>query len=244
MFNKLRNIYKNEHFHPSCLSIFINPFYFIRRGLLRGITSYSQYLEGAMLDFGCGCKPYKSLFNVSKYIGLDLEDSGHNHKNEQIDVYYDGRSIPFDNEYFDSIFSSEVLEHVFNIEIIIAELNRVLKPNGMLLVTVPFVWDEHEAPYDFCRYTSYGIKFLLEKHGFKLIKSEKTTNYVETIFQMWNAYMYQFVFPAQPLIKLILTVIFIFPTNVLGIILSKLLPDNRNFYNNNIVLAQKMRNVT
>lgn len=239
MFKKLKQIYLDELFHPSFLSLFINPLYFLRKGLLRGISSYSQHMKGVMLDFGCGSKPYKKLFNVSEYIGLDIQESGHTHKSEQIDVYYDGEKIPFDDNYFNSIFSSEVFEHVFNIEDILIELNRVLKPDGMLLATVPFVWDEHEIPFDFGRYTSFGIKHLLEKHGFKLIKSEKTTNYVETVFQMWNAYIYQYVLPVNPLIKLLLTIIFIFPTNVLGIILSKILPDNRNFYNNNIILAQK-----
>jgi len=56
-------------------------------------------MNGIMLDFGCGSKPYKELFSVDKYIGLDIEKSGHNHKEEPIDFYYDGKTIPFKNEY-------------------------------------------------------------------------------------------------------------------------------------------------
>ena len=66
----------------------------------------------------------------------------------------------------------------------LSEINRVCKLNGQLLITVPFVWDEHEVPYDYGRYTSYGLKHVLEIHGFEVIHLDKSTSYVETVFQM------------------------------------------------------------
>ena len=138
------------------------------------------------------------------------------------------------------MFSSEVFEHIFNLEEIINELHRVVKTRGILVITVPFVWDEHEIPYDFARYTSFGIEHLLNAGGFKVIKIEKTTNYVETVFQMWNAYISQFVFPSNRLLKALLTPFFIAPVTIVGIIASIVLPKNLNFYNNNIVVAQKI----
>ena len=69
-----------------------------------------------MMDFGCGSKPYKSLFNVNEYVGVDYHGQGHSHVNEQIDVFYDGVLLPFPDNYFDSVFSTEVFEHVFNLE--------------------------------------------------------------------------------------------------------------------------------
>jgi SAM-dependent methyltransferase len=66
-----------------------------------------------------------------------------------------------------------VLEHVFNPDDFLNEVNRVLKPSGKLLLTVPFVWDEHEQPYDYARYSSFGLRSLLEKHGFSIVKHEK-----------------------------------------------------------------------
>ena len=47
-----------------------------------------------MLDFGCGQKPYESLFSVEEYVGLDIEVSGHDHTNSKVDTYYDGKNIP------------------------------------------------------------------------------------------------------------------------------------------------------
>ena len=55
-----------------------SPYYFIRIELLKKVAEYATQLQGKLLDFGCGQKPYKSLFtNVSEYIGLDFENEGH-----------------------------------------------------------------------------------------------------------------------------------------------------------------------
>jgi SAM-dependent methyltransferase len=136
---RLEEIYTKAMFTPSFLSVLINPLYFIRKGLYRGVVSKKSYLKGRLLDFGCGSKPYREIIDVQEYIGLDVKESGHSHQNEQIDVYYDGETIPFDNGYFDSIFSSEVFEHISNLEHILNELYRVIKPGGYMLITLPFV---------------------------------------------------------------------------------------------------------
>lgn len=238
MLEHLKNRYEHELFHPTILSVIINPFYFTRRGLLRGIRLNASHMKGILLDFGCGSKPYRELFYVDEYIGIDIEKCSHKHQDEKIDFFYNGQKIPFNDGYFDSVFSSQVFEHIFNLDEILDELNRVLKPGGVLLVTVPFVWDEHETPHDFGRYTSFGIKYLFEKHNFELIQSEKTTNYVETVFQMWNSYLTQSILPSNKILKILITFLLIFPFNLLGIILSRALPDNKNFYNDNIILAK------
>lgn len=161
-------VLKQQSFQPNFLSVFINPFFFLRKGLYRQIKKSSRHLQGEMLDFGCGRKPYKNLFQVNKYVGVDIEVSGHPHQNSEIDVFYDGKTIPFPDESFDSFFCSEVFEHVFNLEEIIIELKRILKPGGKGLITVPFAWPEHESPYDFARYTSFGIRSVLERNGLRI----------------------------------------------------------------------------
>src|SRR5690606_10312656 len=152
------------------------------------------------------------------------EVSGHDHHNEDIDVYYDGETLPFADDCFDSVFSSEVFEHVFNLPQIVDELYRVLKPGGRMLVTVPFVWDEHEIPYDFARYTSFGIRHILGEKGFVILEEYKTTNYVATIFQMWAAYVYQYIFPRNKVLRITLTPLFIMPITGCGLMFSAILP--------------------
>lgn len=196
-------------------------------------------MRGRLLDFGCGTKPYRALFQVAEYTGTDIEVSGHDHANEDIDVYYDGRTLPFANASFDSIFSSEVFEHIFNLPEILDELCRVLKPGGHMLVTVPFVWDEHEIPYDFARYTSFGLRHIFREKGLELVAERKTTDYVSTIFQMWAAYIYQHIFPKSKMIRIALTPLFIMPITLLGLLLSAILPSNHNFFHNNVMVVRK-----
>jgi SAM-dependent methyltransferase len=172
-----------QSFQPDFISIFINPFYFIRRGLFKGIVKNRDYLYGVMLDFGCGRKPYQNLIQVDKYVGVDIEVSGHSHKNSMVDVFYDGRSIPFEANSFDSFLCSEVFEHLFNLSEILNELRRILKHGGKGVITVPFVWPEHEVPYDFGRYSSFGMESILQSHGFRIISMEKSGHFVECLFQ-------------------------------------------------------------
>ncbi len=235
----LKAYYNKSRFQPTFFGLLFNPFFIIRRGLYRNIADLSGSMRGRMLDFGCGSKPYRELFQVDEYIGTDIEVSGHDHANEDIDVYYDGKHLPFADASFDSIFSSEVFEHIFNLPQILDELYRVLKPGGHLLVTVPFVWDEHEIPYDFARYTSFGLTHILREKGLELVSAKKTTNYVATLFQMWNAYVYQHIFPGNKIIRIALTPIFIMPVTVLGLFISWILPANYHFFHNNVMVVRK-----
>ena len=239
MVAKLKKLYNKSLFQPAFLGLFFNPFFIIRRGLYNGVSQFSGYMRGKLLDFGCGSKPYQALFSVSEYVGTDLEVSGDDHRHEAIDVYYDGRTLPFTDESFDSIFSSEVFEHVFNLSQILDELHRVLKPGGHMLLTVPFVWDEHEIPYDFARYTSFGLKHILREKGFVVVQEKKTTSYVSTICQMWAAYVYQHIFPKHKAIRIALTPLFITPITLCGLLLSLILPKNMNFFHNNVMVVQK-----
>ena len=174
----LNQAYINQRFNPNFLSLFINPFYLTRVLLIKTLKEFRLEMNGELLDFGCGSKPYKNLFtNVSSYIGVDIEDGSHNHEKEDIDYFYDGKNLPFDDNRFNSVFSTEVLEHVPDIEYSLKEINRVLKPKGKLLISIPFAFPEHELPYDFRRLTRFGITQVLKDNGFKIV-SGGTDNHV------------------------------------------------------------------
>ncbi|MEJ7767037.1 MAG: hypothetical protein WKF89_04450 [Chitinophagaceae bacterium] len=115
---------------------------------------------------------------------------------------------------------------------------RFLKFNGRLLLTVPFAWNEHEIPYDFARYTSFGITHLLEKNGFRIIELKKSGNFVRVIWQLWSLYIFE-LFVKFNKVGYLLSLIFIAPLNLLGVILVPLLPKNDSLYFNNIILAEK-----
>jgi len=219
-----------------------HPFYFIRHGLYNAIAGHAGSLKGKLLDFGCGSKPYRSLFSVEEYIGLDFEKTGHDHSNEQIDVFYDGKTIPFAEAHFDSILCSEVAEHLFDLPAALAEMNRVLKKGGKLLLTCPFVWGEHEAPYDYARYTQFALKDILEKSGFSIVEYNKKGTFIEAITQMRVLY---FVETAGPVLaKLsypgaLFLKVSVFMINAWGKFKNWLLPARHGLYLSNILLAEK-----
>ena len=242
LFKSILKYFIREQFRPSILGVFINPFYFIRRNLYTNIKKLSGFISGKTLDVGCGQKPYESLFKSSEYIGMDIEVSGHDHATSKVDLFYDGKVFPVKDNEFDSIVCNEVLEHVFNPDDFVSEINRVLKLNGYLLITVPFIWDEHEQPYDYARYSSFGLKFLLEKQGFHIEKSIKSCNDLSVIFQLLNAYIYKKIVKRRNIILFLLSLLLIIPFNIIGILFSKIFPKNNDLYLNNIILAKKINN--
>jgi SAM-dependent methyltransferase len=232
---------RDPDFSPSLL----HPFYFVRTGLKDGILKFSPLMTGRLMDFGCGSKPYKTLFNVTEYIGVDYENEGHPHINEQIDIFYNGREIPFSDQYFDSIICSEVFEHVFNLKDILKELRRVLKPDGHMLITCPFVWNEHEIPYDFARYTRFALVSMLKDSGFEIVEFHKAGNFVTTIFQMIALYfftVFKGIWRKVFVLRWFYKFTFFLLPNVFGVILSKLLVKNYSLYQNNVLLVKRKEN--
>jgi len=239
MLQTIKKLYINEQFNPKILSLLISPSYLQRKFLYNEITPFLSLLNGKLLDIGCGTKPYKNILKVNEYIGLEI-----NKNNPYADIYYDGKEIPLENETFDSILSSEVFEHVFNPNEFLQEANRVLKQDGLVLITVPFVWDEHEQPFDYARYTSFGLEHILNKNGFKIIKSKKIGNGSEVIFQMLNSYFHKITLSKKVYVNFLKTFFLIAPTNIIGLIFSKLLPRNNDLYLGNIVLAKKINTIS
>ena len=221
-----------------------HPFYFIRKGLVQHIKKNAPFLKGKLMDFGCGSKPYRSFFSVDEYIGVDFYNEGHPHDNEQIDVFYDGKKLPFEAGYFDSILCSEVFEHIFNLDEVLSELNRVLKLDGQMLITCPFVWNEHEVPFDYARYTQYALRDMLQKKGFEIVEFAKAGNFVTALSQLWVLY---FMINLEDrcrkfaLLRWTYKSIFVFLPNLAGLLTDKLLPDNKSLYLNNVVLVKKVR---
>lgn len=239
----LKKIIKKEKFHPSLIGFFINHNFLIRKSIKKAIQSNANLLNGTLLDFGCGTKPYKNFFsNVIHYIGVDYKIEGREEYQKEVDVFYDGKKIPFQDNNFDCILCTEVLEHVFNIEELLVEFNRVLKPRGKALITTPFMWEEHEMPYDFSRYTTPALKYLYTKNGFKIISNFKTGNYVEVIMQ-FNINYIKNILPKNKFIKHIILFPFVVFFNFFGLVLGFILPSEQTAYFNNVFIIEKTVNI-
>lgn len=169
-----------------------NIFLIDRKGIFEFINCFSEMIRGGgiLCDFGCGTEPYRSLFKVKEYIGIDVEVSG-NRNSRSAEVLYDGKQIPFEEGFFDYMLASQCFEHITNLNEIIKEICRVLKTGGLLCVTVPLTNPEHEIPYDFRRFTSFGIRRFLEENGFEILDIQNLQSFRDTIGQMkimyWNS---------------------------------------------------------
>lgn len=142
--------------------------------------------EAKVLDVGCGLRPYEQYFlkdkdGASRYTGIDVAQSGRSTSGKLPDIEFDGTNIPFEDGRFDAVLCTEVLEHAEHPEKLIAEIYRVLKSEGRVMLTVPFIWGLHELPYDFRRYTVVGITKALTNSGFKLQQVDKLTKGIDAI---------------------------------------------------------------
>jgi SAM-dependent methyltransferase len=163
---------------------------FIIKDLQRNmLKKYSRYLNGRVLDIGCGTKPYRSyLGECGEYVGMDNDAA------VKPDIVGDINNMPFPEEYFDSVLCTEVLEHLTEPEAGIRQINRVLKKNGYLYLTIPQEWCLHYEPRDYFRFTKYGIKYLLEKNGFEILAIERLGGVFSLVGQrlvdvIWNVIM-------------------------------------------------------
>ncbi len=138
---------------------------FIVDGLFKAVA---EFAKGKVLDIGCGNKPYKDLFtsNISEYIGCDIAQSSSN----CVDVLCEATKIPLPDDSFDTVFSTQTIEHVGDFQDMVNEAYRVCKPGGHFIVSGPMYWPLHEEPYDFHRFTKHGFAHSLQKAGFTVVE--------------------------------------------------------------------------
>ncbi len=238
----LARLYQKWMFQTPWFGFLFNPFFIIRRKVFKQVAKHAPSLKGKMLDYGCGNKPYKELFTeVRTYIGLDIENEGHSHETEPVDVFYDGDIIPFEDATFDSFFSCQVFEHVFGLPDALKEIHRVLKPGGLGLVIVPFVWDEHEVPFDYARYAQFGLRYELELAGFEIVHHEKDSHFAQVIAQMFSLYFFQLLNTKNKFLNVVFAVFPISIINLLGITLSSIAPRVRTLFFNNTFIVKKLK---
>lgn len=170
-----------------------NPAYLVVRIAGKHIKDRAKkYFSGKMLDIGCGDKTKEYLVGeyVEHYIGLDHEDSPHDKSN--IDLIGSAYEIPQNDESFDCILSTAVLEHLEDPKRALDEACRVLKPGGYAIYTAPLFWHLHEEPRDFYRYTKYGLEYLFRTAGFEIVEIKPLSGFWITFGSELNYYINDF----------------------------------------------------
>lgn len=173
-------------------SLIIHPQYFIKKYTNNSVKLALHYAKGTLLDIGCGRMPYKKTFlpYVDKYIGLDHPEVAKYYKGEEKpDIFADSTQIPLPNNYCDTITCFQVLEHLPDPIKALKEMYRVLKKNGRIIISTIQFYPIHDEPYDYYRYTKYGLKHLLEQANFVELKHTEEGNVFTLIFQSINIYL-------------------------------------------------------
>jgi SAM-dependent methyltransferase len=181
--------------------------------ILKQVKIYSPRFNGRILDIGAGKTPYKEFFNCKEYITLD------NRKYKNIDLVADiTKKIPLKKDSIDGVLCFQVLEHVKKPQKVIDEIHRILKPGGKCLLTTHMAAPLHGEPYDYYRFTKYGLKEIFK--DFKKIEIRPNGGTILSIFQLivWGVSDKFPKFLAKPLIILL---------NFIGKKLDKILQDSR-----------------
>lgn len=156
------------------------------------ISDETKSFTGKLLDLGCGKMPYKKIINknvlIKEYVGVDIKNDIYQ-KDIEPDFYWDGLSLPFQENSFDCAIIIEVLEHVPDATVVLKEVFRVLKPGAQVLITVPFLWNLHDVPHDEFRYTPFSLRRICEQSGFVVKKMEKLGGWHASLATMLSTYV-------------------------------------------------------
>lgn len=164
--------------------------YYVRRSILAAIEAAMPKFTGKILDVGCGIKPYQELIescnkNVTSYIGLDFESSiEEEYALGKPELFWKGDVIPMETASVDTVIATELFEHCPDPEKVMKEMLRVLRPNGILFFTVPFLWTLHIVPHDEYRYTPFSLKRHLSNAGFTNIEMQALGGLDASLAQM------------------------------------------------------------
>jgi len=150
--------------------------------LLREILNSRKYMNGRLLDIGCGKKPYSMIYKnlVKSQFGTEVIYSLHGISSA--DLICPAEKLPFPSNYFDTILCTEVLEHTNQPIEVFKEMVRILRPEGHLILTVPFIYPLHEEPYDNWRFTSHSLSLLSKQNQLTICELHPRARETTTLF--------------------------------------------------------------
>ena len=206
-----------------------NAFYLNWRQLSNSMKAALPYLRGRCVDVGAGTAPYQQMVSqrVDEYIVADYSDTRQSmfaRENSQF-IEADVLNLPFEDQSMDSVLFTQVLEHVTQPARALDEIRRILKKEGVLIISVPFIFQAHAEPYDYWRFSEYGIRRLILEREFEILEFHYQGYFGTSVMSMLNGYIWQLSskqkwirnFLLLPFILLIFVM-----NNILGMLMDKI----------------------
>jgi len=233
----------------------LHPQYFLKSCEYKAVSEAKKYAkDGILVDIGCGRQPYKRdlLPYVKKYIGVDHpEVSKKYNADEKPDILADATEIPLPDNFANITMMISVLEHLPDPASALKEARRITKKGGVFITITIQNYRLHDIPFDYFRYTRFGLKKLLEGSRFKVIKITPLGNYFILTFQYFNVFIFYKIKTlfrgkiASKLIALLLlpvTLTASFVSNILALLLSNIFGEDKSgaFAIYNLAVAKKV----
>lgn len=193
------------------------------------IRRISHHLSGSIVEVGVGQGPdiayFKSLQKVTAYSGCDREEFHSEYTRGKLPpevTLYRGSKLPYPDSSSNTVISIDCIEHMSTSETekLLKEAHRILKKNGKCIIMAPFMYPEHCTPYDYFRFTRYGLMQLAEHGNFKIVEVTSRSSTIETIIVTINHELFFSAIPAaivkhfgtphsENILQLILKIIFL-----------------------------------
>jgi SAM-dependent methyltransferase len=133
-----------------------------------------KYARGDLIDIGCGSKPYSPIFQpyIDTYFGIDYPPTAAVNYGEdtKADLFVDCTDTKLESDKYNTILSTQVIEHIYDTKKYVAECYRILKKGGIGIFTMPFLWECHAEPFDYYRFTKYAIEKQFQEQDFEILE--------------------------------------------------------------------------
>ena len=223
---KLIPLLTGEYKRPDVFITHMN--YLNWKWLKKSMQKPVKYIKGICVDIGSGHSPYKEMIlpYVDKYIAIDKKETHQVMFKSSKEEYLEGDvKKPFNDNSIDCVVFTQVLEHIDEPFRALDEIKRVLKKEGILILSVPFIYQAHAIPYDYFRFSEYALKKIMRKYNFEIIELHYQGYFGTTIISIINGFIWTLAsknktirnFILLPILMIIFSV-----NNIIGLLLDKI----------------------
>ncbi|GAB4264418.1 MAG: hypothetical protein Kow0080_03450 [Candidatus Promineifilaceae bacterium] len=151
------------------------------------MAAIAAWAWGLVLDVGAGQQTIEQFLPAgTRYVSLDYWETAVGWYHTLPHIFGDGQRLPIATASIDTVLLLDVLEHLPRPGDCLAEIHRVLKPGGRLVLQVPYLYPPHDEPYDFRRWTVHGLQQLAKEHGFSVVDETLNGRSAETAALLAN----------------------------------------------------------